>query len=160
VNRGVASTDLIQSRKLRELRVATGDAPKTRLSNSGECAWISGFREFQLFSACIGGDGAMLKTKWRWVQSGANRSPGQISLLSGNNTGILLDYGLDEAAQNPSTALNSGHLSQLDLDLGAAWNRDLSLTYQRITFPCSRCLLSTGKILFGNLSSSMGRADI
>lgn len=34
-----------------------------------------GFGEFQLFYACVGGDGATLMIKWRWVQSVANRSP-------------------------------------------------------------------------------------
>ena len=36
------------------------------------------FGEFQLFSAYIGGDRATLMTKWRWTQSAANRSLGQI----------------------------------------------------------------------------------
>jgi hypothetical protein len=32
------------------------------------------FEEFQLFSAYIGGNQAMLTTKWRWMQSRANCS--------------------------------------------------------------------------------------
>jgi hypothetical protein len=36
VDRGVASTDLIQSRKPRELRVATGCSSQNKVSNSGE----------------------------------------------------------------------------------------------------------------------------
>ena len=49
-------------------------------SNSRDCAWISlALGEFQLFSACIGGDGAMLMTKWRRERDSNPRSPFRLS---------------------------------------------------------------------------------
>src|SRR5260370_22393167 len=88
-----------------------GDAPKTSFSNSGKCAWISpAFGEFRLFSACVGGDGATLATKWRWMLSRANCSLTN-SRYQGKIQGIFVISALDALARNLSIAQCSGHLS-------------------------------------------------
>jgi hypothetical protein len=62
------------------------------------------------------------------------------SLLSGKNTGIFLDFGFSallEILQPPRIQAFYRSKSQS----GATWNRDLSLMYQGITFPCNRLRL-------------------
>jgi hypothetical protein len=49
-----------------------------------------GFGEFQLFSACVDGDGATLMTKWRWMQSRAELLSATNSRYQGKIQGIFV----------------------------------------------------------------------
>jgi hypothetical protein len=58
-----------------------------------------------------------------------------ISQVTGNNTGISLSFGLDAVSGKPSTALNSGHLSQLDLDQAPHGTGIYSSRIRELHFP-------------------------
>jgi hypothetical protein len=78
------------------------------------------------------------KTKWRWVQSGANHSPAQISLLTGKNTGISSNFGLDERTENSSITVDARHFPH-PAGIRRAQNRDFFSCIRELHFPAPEC---------------------